>query len=618
MKKIGFFLWLLCGSALWAAEIHWEIRFQGVQSFSQTDLRDQLGIPQEFGMLENQRRDFLMRIARNALENYYISEGFFGVDVALVPSMDPDSVWIYSFTVTEGPKYHFRHVMLEMEDDGIQLLDAEKLRTSHETQFRFTDIVEDLATMRTLYRRNGYLHLRIDHEERVDTSAEAVDVVYRITTGPQIRMGDLGVVIQRNTQHGQVLPGLTDTAWFARLWEVSSGQTVDGAYLSDFRRKILGTQVFTQMQIQDYRRSDTSGLSNIFIHAQERVPGETKLGASFEQTYGFGFSADTRHRNLFGTFHEGYLLTSIAQNRQEATIGYANPLLFGTKIQMIPTAIRLDGHILFSHEDLPPPEAYPDSITERSDIAGQLDLSFGLSDHVRSRTSAELRYIWKPMSQKFRAKMETSLPIDFTNDSFEPTKGVRIVPTVGVGQALVSESGEAAYLGNPYPYLEIKNMIYLHIYGPLLFAMAYDYGRFIAEASEEDAATFYQGGSRSVRGYGYHNIYPSREVATSDSTTETDLGLTPRYHRFSGELRLNFPMHALKAIQLVTFLDWARVEDKNSIYERSQHMAVGTGLRYRWKVLTLRLDYTWKKTFSDMGLEPFHWSRFTFDLSQAI
>lgn len=602
--------------SLFAKDDQFQVIMEGNQVFSSSILFVQSGIPEEFEFIDAARREFLARIGRNNIEDFYFTEGYFSSKVDLSIEDRPDSTVIYRYRIVEGERYKFRTITIEFPQDAMQLLESDMLNTAEGNRFDFNDIAEDLQMIRTLYRRNGYLHLRVDHREQVDSSGKAVDVVYSIDPGNQVKMGGLSVIATRGGRQDQTNVGLTDSSWFADLWETDSGQTIDGTYLSDFRSKLLGTQVFSQLTVEDNLRNDGSGLSDISIKATERIPGESKIGAFFEQTYGFGFSGETKHRNLFGSFHEGTMQASVAQNRQEAILGYANPLLFGTSVRVIPTAIRLDSRLIFSHEKLPLPQ-YPDSVEERYDAASQFNLTFGISQHVRSRSGAEVRFIDKLVNKQIRLKTETGLVFDFTDDPYDPVQGVRITPTIGLGRMLRPDS---LRFGAPYPFVEIQNAFYLRLYGPLSIALAYDYGQFLSESSEEDARSFYQGGSRSVRGYRFRSILPYRIITPTSPEDEVvvDPGLTPRYNRFSQELRLNIPWKPMQNFQVVEFLDWARVEDEQQIYKASEEMALGGGLRYRWRVLTLRLDYTWKKTFRNAGPEPWEFSRITFDLSQAI
>jgi len=611
----NIFLWMCLGISLSYAGI-WEVHFEGNQAFSDDLLIAQIGIPDEFGQMETVRREFVMRVARNSLEDFYYTQGYFSSVIELQVKTSGDSLTQYWFKIKDGVQYSFKGADLKFPPTARQLVETQTLVTQPGKPFRFDDILEDLAMIRTLYRRNGYLHLRVDHTETVDTTTHSVQVDFSIDPGHQVRMGNLKIRAFRSQGKEQNAQGLTDSTWLASLWETEHGQTIDGTYLTDFRSKLLGTQLFTQFVVEDTLNNDSTGLSDITIQATERIPGSTTLGAFFEQSYGFGFTGETRHRNLFGSFHEGSFSTMIAQHKQEAVLGYANPLFLGTAVHWIPTAIRFDNRIILSHEKLPLP-TNPDSLVERYDAASQGALTFGLNSNIKSHTTVELRYIDKIVSRQLRMKGETGLLFNYTDNPVEPVSGWKISPTFGIGRSLLPTNDDKFHFSPAYPYVQIQSAIYLQIFGPLYGAIAYDFGHYFSEATDEDALAFYQGGSRSVRGYAFRSIFP-RQVTITNGDTVVSAGLTPTYHRVSEELRLNLPGQSLRNFQVVQFLDWARVQDANSAYTRGQEMALGMGLRYHWQVLTLRLDYTFKKQFEDFGLEPYKFSRVTFDLSQAF
>ena len=617
MKKIHFFVQfflLACVTLGYSKEIEYEIEFHGNNAFSNANLLEQMDLPEEFGVLELSRREFLLKLAQASLEDFYLTEGYFSARMYFDESITRDGVIIYPLRIYEGPKYKFRATQFSISGTDLVSSQANNLSVKSGDPFRFDRIAEDLQHLRTLYRKHGFLHLRIDHSEVVDTASKTVDITYGMISGTPVLMDSLRITSLRSHAGTEPIRGLTDSAWFASLWESKPGDTVDGTYLSDFRTKLLGTQIFSQLTVDDSLIPDGSGLSRISIRATERIPGESKVGTFFEQADGFGFKAETKHRNLFGTFHEGSVLGLVAQNRQEGVLGYANPLLFGTRVHFIPTAIRFDERIIVSHDQR------IDSVN-RYDAASRGDLSFGISTYVRSRTSAELRYVKKEMltdtTQQSRLRLETGLVFDFTDNPIEPVKGIRLSPVVGVGRTLRPQSIAQAFLGESYPYVEFQSSLYFPIVGPLLAAASYDFGQYFSKASEDDASFYYQGGSRSVRGYNFRSIYPYKLIPT-DSTPLAVAGLTPQYHRISEELRFNIPWAPLQNFQLVQFTDWARVLDADLSYTKGEEMALGMGLRYRWKVLVLRLDYTWKKQFKDWGPEPYQFSRVTFDLSQAI
>jgi outer membrane protein assembly factor BamA len=611
MRVFWLFLWVLQAYA--GASLQVELRFRGHSMYSTEELIAQAGFPDEFSVLEGNRRSFIARLARTNIEEFYQSQGYFNAQVHMEVARLSPGVETYLFRIVEGELFRFRRVTVQYPAGAMQLIRSEQLGTRPGTPFQLSAIARDMQDIRMLYRRHGFLHLRIDHRELVDTTQNEVDVLISIDPGKQVRMGDF---FFRSKRTGSQRPGLTRSDWMRSLWESQRGDTVDGNYLTDFRSKILGTQIFSQFVIEDNPNPQDPELSDLHLSAIERIPGDAQLGAFFEQSYGFGFLASTRHRNFLGSFHEGSLHGKVAQNRQEAILGYANPLLFGTRIRFIPTAIRLDQRLIFGHEILPLP-ANPDSLVERYDAASRSDLSFGIAARVRSRSTAELRYIQKEGQRQSRLKLETGLHFDFTDHPITPRWGLRVNPKVGVGRTLEPQSFLHAFQGRTYPFTEVLSSMYLPIYGSLHSAFAMDYGKYFAKASEDDAIDFYMGGSRSVRGYRFRSIAPYRNIAT-DSIPLRETGLTPQYLRLSQELRLDLPGKTLQGFQIVQFADWAKVQDSQADFHTAEELALGGGLRYHWQVLTFRLDYTWKKSFHTWGPEPFQLSRITFDLSQAI
>ena len=190
----------------------------------------------------------------------------------------------------------------------------------------------------------------------------------------------------------------------------------------------------------------------------ERVPGEVRYGFFFEEIYGFGASAYAVHKNFFGKFNEFSTSFQIAQHKQEITLGYANPLLFGTSFTFIPTAIRFEDHLTFNHEKINPP-AYPDSVEERYEIINRGDLTFGITNNIKFRGTIDTRYVNKNEDKLFKLKGEIALTFDYTNDYFNPTKGVRVFPTVGIG---TNFSGKHNYQdGRVYTYGELTANVYM-------------------------------------------------------------------------------------------------------------------------------------------------------------
>lgn len=601
----------------------WSVTIDGNKVFSKFQLNEQLDIPIEFGQLDTTKQDFLMRLSSENVRALYYSRGYYSLDLKLDIEREKLSSGLtrrnYHITVDEGTCYRFNEARIISEGDEPIPVDLSTLKISKKQFYNQEDISEDLQEIQKAYRKQGNLHVYLSSEELVDTAAKQINVHINVRPGPKVLMGNIITTTQRVTDKNekQQVPeqGLSDTAWLSSLWRIPKGEIIDGNQYINFKNKLYSTQLFTQIKMSDQLRED--GLSDVHLDVIERVPGEARYGFFFEEIYGFGATAYAGHKNFFGKFNEFSTSFQIAQHKQEITLGYANPLLFGTSFSFIPTAIRFENRLTFNHEKIHPP-AYPDSIEERYEIINRGDLTFGITSHIKFRGTIDTRYVNKNDDKLFKLKGEIALTFDYTDDYFNPTKGVRIFPTAGMGTNFSGK--KEADDGHVYTYGETTLNLYTPLFWTLYGALSGSVGKFFNSAIEDDARVFYQGGSRSVRGYRFRSIYASYESLNENGEKVINTALTPMYYRINEELRWTLPWKSLRKWQLVQFCDWAMVMDSmNKRYEDTQEGSLGLGIRYHWQFLTFRLDYAFKKGLTNWHKpEGFTWSRFAFDLSHAF
>lgn len=626
IKRLLFIIACLIGLCLAEEGVKhpWYLELHGNNIFSTFQIQEQLDIPDEFGKLDTTKQDFLMRLSTENLKALYYSRGYFSLEMKMdirreyysLDSMQRG----YVIYLNEGERYKFSGISIIVPEENSIDIKTTSLETAQSHYYDQDDISKDMQVVMDRYRQEGYLHTQISSLEKIDTTNKKIFVEIHVTPGAKVMMGNVRStttqVHDRDNRSAPAEVGLTDTAWLSSLWRIPKGETIDGKQYNSFKTKLFSTQLFTQIKLNDSLRAD--GLSDVHLDVTERVPGEAKYGFFFEQIYGFGAQAYARHKNFFGRFNEFSTNFQIAQHKQEISAGYANPLLFGTSITIIPTAIRFENRLTFNHEKINPP-AYPDSIEERYEVINRGDLTFGLTQNIRFRGTIDTRYVNKNEDQLFKFKGEVALTFDYTDDYFNPTKGIRIAPTAGVGTNMVASLDDPKMLGKPYSYGSGTINLYHPLFWTFYGALSGSAGKFFNEAIEDDARVFYQGGPRSVRGYRFRSIYASYEQE-EDGKTKIYTGLTPMYLRFNEEIRWSMPWKALKKWQLVQFFDWTKVSDEDDdLYKEASNASLGLGIRYKWQFITFRLDYAFKKHFENMGLnEPFSLGRFEFDLSQTF
>lgn len=603
----------------------WRIEINGNKAFSSFQLEEQLDVPDGFAQMDTTKQDFLMRLSMENIKALYFSRGYYSLDIVLDIRREyvrQDTIRTnYVFDIRDGKRYRFSGVKLNFPENIKVDISNSDLNVSKKSFYNHEDISEDLQAVQQAFRKEGFLHAYVSSVEKIDTTKKQIFVDINVTPGAKVVMGNMVSQTLRTPSNNLSTEqnneaGLTDTAWLSSLWKIPQGETIDGDQYNSFKSKLFSTQLFTQIKLTDSLRED--GLSDVHMTVRERVPGELRYGFFFEEIYGFGAQASVKHKNFFGKFNEFYGNFMLAQHKQEMSIGYANPLLFGTSFSFIPTAIRFEDRLTLNHEKITPP-AYPDSVEERYEIINRTDLTFGLSKHIRFRGTLDTRYVNKIVNKMFKLKGEIALTFDYTNDYFNPTKGLRLAPTFGAGTNWDGDNWkELAMLGDPYTYGEVTTNLYFPLFWTFNGAVSGSAGRFFARASEDDARVFYQGGSRSVRGYRFRSIYASYTSTDEDGEEVINTGLTPTYVRFNQEIRWSLPWKSVQQWQIVQFYDWTKVMDDDPAYATATDESFGLGIRYRWQFLTFRLDYAFKKNLTDWSPEGFAWGRFAFDLSQTF
>jgi outer membrane protein assembly factor BamA len=627
MKKILFLLLAFTFVCLAADDDKhpWYVNIKGNKAFSTFQLEEQLDIPEEFGKMDTTKQDFMMRLSLENIKALYYSRGYYSLNLTMDIQrnyVNQDScIRGYYITIRDGERYRFSGAKLIVPENRKVEIDETKLNIAQDHLYNQDDIAEDMEDIQKAYRGEGYLHTTLSSIEKIDTTQKKIYVEITIDPGAKVIMGNMNssshrTKDKRNPNIVVSEMGLTDTAWLSSLWRIPEGEIIDGNQYNTFRNKLFSTQLFTQIKMSDSLRSD--GLSDVYLNVTERVPGEMRYGFFFEEIYGFGAQASAKHRNFFGKLHEFSTSAQIAQHKQEASIGYANPLLFGTSFSFIPTAIRFEDRLTLNHEKINPP-AYPDSLEERYEVINRGDLTFGLTKRIRFRSTLDTRYVNKNDSSLFKLKGEIALTFDYTNDYFNPTRGVRFAPTFGAGTNWKADIQNLTMVGDPYTYGEMTVNLYHPLFWTFNGAVSGSVGKFFAKAIEDDARIFYQGGTRSVRGYRFRSIFASNESTDENGDKIINTGLTPLYYRFNEEIRWTFPWKSWQRWQIVQFYDWTLVTDhEKDLYEERESESLGAGVRYRWQFLTFRLDYAFKKDLSNWNPEKFGWGRFAFDLSQTF
>ena len=282
--------------------------FQGI-AYSLLSIDRQFRCTKEFGQMDTTKQDFLMKLAKKELTGLYYAQGYFSADINLEIQREYYSLDSaqrgYLFYITEGPQYTLDSIHITVKEGNRELeINKHRLKSNKKSAYNSEAIIEDLEYIKSIYRKEGYLHTTIDYNELLDTLQHVVMLQVRIDPKTQVLMGKIKSksfkpLSKSNTEAPQE-EGLSDTSWLNSLWRIPSESLIDGEQFSSFKNKLFSTQLFTQIKLEDSLRAD--GFSDVHLQVIERVQEKQSTPFSLKNTMDL-VVAQAFAIKTFGSFH---------------------------------------------------------------------------------------------------------------------------------------------------------------------------------------------------------------------------------------------------------------------------------------------------------------------------
>ncbi len=599
---------------LWVAAVSGAnptLRFEGQAFFHAKQLESEVALPAEPESLSRaQWRSWELR-AEETLEALYADKGFFDAEVRVERGSrrERGDENILVFRIEEGVRYNFALVSITVGADAPILVDMDALEAENGAPFEREKIHHDRRMLAKVYGNKGYVHVRVAEDVTLVPESHSVRVDYKVHPGNLVVYDTMLVANVREGSRDTV-PGLTRLPVFQSLMGLQRGDTVSAEKVAEVEKKLRSTGIFTYVRIKDSLLSDAGGRSALLLKSEEAIPGEIQSALFYETQYGPGISASWRHFNLAGRMHEGKWGATLAQRRQNLSLGYGSPLLFGT-------SWRFDNDVYMNwYQDRGP--AYHSGIYDGDfEVANDAQLSRIFFNRARLISSAELQGESRLREDDSRLRglnlnYINSAFLTYLDNLFNPTHGWRTSFTWGNGGPLVRK-GDFQFYNFRHNWVEGKAAAYL----PFGIALRGEAGRFFGNGGL-NSQRFFLGGPRSVRSYGWRTLCPRLNEAVG---CENDL--EPAYGLVSLELRIRpvnpelggkvgFLRH-LTPFQWVPFIDYGVVWPVGaSLHPEGEGLAVGMGLRYSLlAIFNLRLDYARDPRREDR-------SQWVLDLAQAF
>jgi translocation and assembly module TamA len=496
------------------------------------------------------------------LKQALADKGYFDaqVDFALTEDKDPAVV---TMTIALGTQYEISDISVMAAQNSPHPLKLLPSKAGKAIQLQVGEPVDltriQEANQRLLkhLRDHGYPYAEMaEPEGQIDREKKRLHVIFRAIPGRYLPFGKTDVT------------GLKDLApEFVHnrlIWQ--EGVRFEERQLEKTRQKLMGTGLFSGVEIKAQENAQEEDAAPISVHLTEGPPRTIGLGLKYATTEGIGGQAFWSHRNVFGG-GEGLGLSVRGSS-----------LLTRAKIELdIPDVGAPEQHL---RNEIGATQERNRAYRNRSLDAGmQLERPFsetitgmiGITGEVGKVKRAEINYRNRLIG--FPVEMR----LDASNDLIDPKKGGRLTAQVtpyvgqsGQGHQLVISALKGSYY---IPFGKEKRVI----------LAGWAHGGTIASRSLDHIAPnkrFYAGGAGSVRAYGYKLLGPldSRNIPLG--------GRSILEYGVEGRFKIT------ETIGCVAFAEAGSLSSQAlpDLTSRGRLWGVGVGVRYYTGIGPIRFD----------------------------
>ncbi len=464
--------------------------------------------------------------------------------------------------IEAGPVFHLRRVTL---DGRVPEQAQAALGLAPGAPALAAEVLAGQGRVLDALRSQGYALAKVDAPvAMLDAPAQALDVSYKVDTGPQVDLGRISIDgLQR-----------VNPAFVRRRVLVNQGERFDPAKIELARQDLAQLGVFATVRARAAERVDAAGQLPLAFDVTERPRHAVGATAAYSTDLGASVGATFQHRNLFGQAEQLNLGAAVTQLGGSASrgIGYN-----ATATLLKPDVLRRNQSVQVNLQAVKESlDAY-----DRTAILGGVTLSRKFAEVWTGSVGVQAQESLITQEGVRRNYTLLSLPLGMRYDStgpeglFEPTHGIKAAAIATPTDVLTGRSAT-------FTILQASGSTYVNLGAP---------GRSIVAlrglvGSVQGASTFdlppderfYAGGGGTVRGYKYQSIGPRfRSGRPTGGTSIT--AATVEYRQRFGE-----------SFGAAVFVDAGQVSNSSTAFNGNLRAGAGVGARYYTPIGPIRLD----------------------------
>ena len=254
---------------------------------------------------------------REQLRRFYLKRGYadFRV-VSAVAELSPDRSNFYiTFTVDEGPLYHFSKVEI---DSNIKELTPASLRPLVPIQdgstYNAEQIDKSIDALTNAAGTKGYAFAEIHPRVRRDRDTHTIDVIFNIDQGPRVYVEKINITGNARTEDKVI----------RREFRLVEGDAFNRVLVDRSRTRIKGLGFFKDVTIKEAPGSQPDR-TVLNVAVTEQSTGSLSLGAGYSSTSSFVGQFSYTERNLFGKGQSLQATIQMSSIAKEFQLSFTEP-----------------------------------------------------------------------------------------------------------------------------------------------------------------------------------------------------------------------------------------------------------------------------------------------------
>lgn len=560
------------------------INFVGNEEFDDSELREVILTEEErwwkfFASNDTYDPD-RMAYDRELLRQHYLQEGYADFEViSAVAELAPNRENFYmTFTVSEGPRYRFDEIELEV---NVEDLPRETLEAAIVTQagdwYNGKQLEDTIEAVSDAAGIAGYAFVEVRPRLSRNVEERLISITFEIVQGPRVFVERVDIRGNNRTLSNVIRRELL----------LVEGDAFNAARVRRSKQRLENLGFFKEdtVEIENAQSDLYPDRTVLEVSVEEQNTGELTFGVGFSSATGALVDIGYRERNLLGRGQDLRVNLSIAQQQSQINVGFTEPYFMNRRL-----AAGFDAFA--SRSDFQSESGFT-----QQNYGGSARIGFAYNEFLFQRFNYNLtwtsltgldnatsQFVLEQAGTAVTSQVSTTLVYDRRNNVIDPTSGY-----------YVTVSGELAGLGGNERFVRASaaGAIYLEPFDGWIFSNTTQ-GTYIVGLGE-DVKIFQrsQMGGFSLRGYDDFGASP-RDAATGNAVGG-DWMVTSTF-----ELRIPLGLSAESGIKTYLFNDWGVIGAPRDLKKRGDALildsrairgAVGIGVEWT-SVLPITVDYS--------------------------